>query len=118
MTIRDAVETIDGTYFCGTELGEIEVRSACGADLMSDVMAFVKDQVLLLTGLVNAQVIRTAELLDIKVVVFVRGKHPTADMVDMAKDRGIALIGTKLSMFVACGRLYEAGLKNGGTRPI
>ena len=85
---------------------------------MSDVMAFVKEQVLLLTGLANAQVIRTAELLDIKVIVFVRGKHPTADIVDMAKDCGIVLIGTKLSMFVACGRLYEAGLKNGGTRPI
>lgn len=118
MTVREAVETIDGSFFCGAEFDGIEVQSACGADLMSDVMAFVKEQVLLLTGLANAQVIRTAELLDIKVIVFVRGKHPTADIVDMAKDCGIVLIGTKLSMFVACGRLYEAGLKNGGTRPI
>jgi hypothetical protein len=118
MTVREAVETIDGTFYCGSDLADVEVFSACGADLMSDVMAFVKEQVVLLTGLVNAQVIRTAELLDIRVIVFVRGKHPTADMVDMAKDRDIALIGTKLSMFVACGRLYEAGLKNGGTRTI
>jgi len=118
MTVRDAMEAIDGSYFCGAELSDLEVRSACGADLMSDVMAFVKEQVLLLTGLVNAQVIRTAELLDIKVIVFVRGKHPSADMVDMAKDLGIALLGTRLSMYMACGRLYEAGLRNGGTRAI
>jgi hypothetical protein len=118
MTVREAVESIDGIYYCGAELNDIEVCSACGADLMSDVMAFVKEQVLLLTGLVNPQVIRTAELLDIKIIVFVRGKHPTADMVDMAKDLGIVLAGTRLSMFLACGRLYEAGLKSGGTRPI
>ncbi|MFA6506143.1 MAG: hypothetical protein WCT14_08600 [Treponemataceae bacterium] len=118
MTVREAVKAIDGTFFCGAEAGDVIVNSACGADLMSDVMAFVKEQVVLLTGLVNAQVLRTAELMDIKVIVFVRGKHPTADMVDMAKDLEIALIGTRLSMFLACGRLYEAGLRNSGTRPI
>lgn len=118
MTVSDAAKAIDGSYFCGSEKGDVVVNSACGADLMSDVMAFVKEQVVLLTGLVNPQVLRTAELMDIKVIVFVRGKHPTADMVDMAKDLGIALIGTRLSMFLACGRLYEAGLRNSGTRPI
>jgi hypothetical protein len=85
---------------------------------MSDVMAFVKEQVLLLTGLVNPQVIRTAELLDIKVIVFVRGKHPTLDMVDMARDAQIILAGTKYPMYIACGKLYEAGLRSGGTRKI
>lgn len=118
MILGDAIEAIDGVFFCGDDCADLEILSACGADLMSDVMAFVKDQVLLMTGLVNPQVIRTAELLDIKAIVFVRGKHPTADLVDMAKDRGIVLAGTKHSMFLACGKLYEAGLRGSGTRAI
>ena len=118
MTVRDAVRTVEGTFHWGAAEGEVDVKSACGADLLSDVMAFVKDRVLLLTGLVNPQVIRTAELLDIKAILFVRGKHPTADMITMAAEAGIILASTKLTMFIACGRLYEAGLREGGTRPI
>jgi hypothetical protein len=85
---------------------------------MSDVMAFVKDKVLLLTGLVNPQVIRTAELLDIHAIIFVRGKAPSRDMIEMAEDADIILGGTKLPMFLSCGKLYEAGLRKGGTRAI
>ena len=118
MTVIDAVKVVDGQFFCGEENASLEIVSACGADLMSDVMAFVKDRVLLMTGLVNAQVIRTAGLLDIHCILFVRGKHPTLDMIDMAKDAGIILAGTKLPMFLSCGKLYEAGLKGGGTRSI
>ena len=81
-------------------------------------MAFVKDRVVLLTGLVNPQSIRTADLLDIRVVVFVRGKTPSEDMVAMARDNGMVLLSTKYSMFLACGRLYEAGLRAGGVREI
>jgi hypothetical protein len=118
MTVAEAVKVLDGQFFCGETKGDLEIASACGADLMSDVMAFVKDRVLLLTGLVNAQVIRTAELLDIHCIIFVRGKTPGRDMVDMAEEAEIILGGTKLPMFLACGKLYEAGLKTGGTRPI
>lgn len=119
MTVREAVQAVEGQFYCGEEWADsTEVHSACGADLMSDVMAFVKEQVLLLTGLVNPQVIRTAELMDIKVIVFVRGKHPTLDMVDMARDAQIILGGTKYPMYIACGKLYEAGLRSGGTRKI
>jgi hypothetical protein len=85
---------------------------------MSDVMAFVKDRVLLLTGLVNPQVIRTAVLLDIHAILFVRGKAPSRDMIDMAEEADIILSGTKLPMFLSCGKLYEAGLRTGGTRAI
>jgi hypothetical protein len=118
MTVDEAVELLDGQFFSGKDKAGLEVASACGADLMSDVMAFVKDRVLLLTGLVNPQVIRTAELLDIHVIIFVRGKAPSRDMVEMAEESDIILGGTKLPMFIACGKLYEAGLKTGGTRPI
>ena len=118
MTVAEAVKVLEGEFFCGEDKADYEVMSACGADLMSDVMAFVKDKVLLLTGLVNPQVIRTAELLDIHCIIFVRGKAPGRDMVELAKQSEIILAGTKLSMFIACGKLYEAGLKTGGTRPI
>jgi hypothetical protein len=111
MTVAEAVTVLEGQFFSGMDKADLEVMSACGADLMSDVMAFVKDRVLLLTGLVNPQVIRTAELLDIHCIIFVRGKTPTQDMIDMAESSEIILGGTKLPMFIACGKLYEAGLK-------
>ena len=118
MTVAEAIKILDGQFFCGEDKGDTEIASVCGADLMSDVMAFVKDKVMLFTGLVNPQVIRTAELLDIHCVIFVRGKNPTREMVEMAEQSDIILGGTKLSMFVACGKIYEAGLTNSGTRSI
>ena len=118
MTVAEAVKILEGQFFWGEDKADVEVGSACGADLMSDVMAFVKERVLLLTGLVNPQVIRTAELLDIRCIIFVRGKAPSRDMIEMAEQSDIILGGTKLSMYIACGKLYEAGLKTGGTRSI
>ncbi len=118
MTVLEAVTLLEGQFFIGEDNSSLEVASACGADLMSDVMAFVKDKVLLLTGLVNPQVIRTAELLDIHVIIFVRGKVPGRDMIEMAEESDIILAGTKLPMFISCGKLYEAGLRTGGTRAI
>ena len=118
MKVIEAVTLLEGQFFSGDEKSEREVSSACGADLMSDVMAFVKDNVLLLTGLVNPQVIRTAELLDIHAIIFVRGKAPSRDMIEMADEADIILAGTKHPMFISCGKLYEAGLRTGGTRAI
>jgi len=118
MKVAEAVKILDGQFFWGEEKADKEVFSACGADLMSDVMAFVKDKVLLLTGLVNPQVLRTAELLDIHGIIFVRGKAPSREMIEMAEESGIILAGTKLTMFISCGKLYEAGLKDGGNRII
>ena len=118
MTVGKIVEILDARIVTGEDNLGLEVGAACGADLMSDVMAFVKDRVVLLTGLVNPQSIRTADLLDIRVVVFVRGKSPSEDMVEMARENGMVLLSTKYSMFLACGRLYEAGLRAGGVREI
>src|SRR5215469_5825386 len=103
MTVAEAITLLEGQFFSGEDKGDLFIASACGADLMSDVMAFVKDQALLLTGLVNPQVIRTAELLDIHAIIFVRGKVPTRDMIDMAEESNIILGGTKLPMFLSCG---------------
>ena len=118
MTVAEAVTLLEGQFFSGEEKGDMEISSACGSDLMSYVMAFVKDRVLLLTGLVNPQVIRTATLLDIHAIIFVRGKAPSRDMIEMAEESDIIMAGTKLPMFLACGKIYEAGLKTGGTRAI
>ncbi|MDR2964607.1 MAG: hypothetical protein LBU88_02400 [Treponema sp.] len=118
MTVAEAVTILDGQFFTGEEKSSLVIEAACGADLMSDVMAFVKDKVLLLTGLVNPQVIRTAELLDIHAIIFVRGKIPGRDMIEMANESDIILAGSKLPMFISCGKLYEAGLRTGGTRVI
>jgi predicted transcriptional regulator len=118
MTVRQIVSILEARLITGEENLDLEVVSACGADLMSDVMAFVKDRVVLLTGLVNPQALRTADLLDIRIIVFVRGKTPTEDLVEMAKDMDMTVLSTKYSMFLACGRLYEAGLRGGGVREI
>jgi predicted transcriptional regulator len=118
MTVRKICEILEAKVSSGGDQLDLEVNAACGADLMSDVMAFVKEKVVLLTGLVNPQAVRTADLMDIRVVVFVRGKSPTDDIVAMARENGMVLLSTKYSMFLACGRLFEAGLRGGGIREI
>jgi hypothetical protein len=89
---------------------EREVYSACGSDLMSDVLAYVKDQAVLLTGLVNPQVIRTAVMMDMVCVVFVRSKMPSEEMLELAKDSGIVIMTTDKRLYEACGLLYANGL--------
>lgn len=91
----------------------IEVETACGADLMSDVLAFAKEKSLLLTGLIYPQVIRTSEMLDIKAIVFVRGKIPPQEIIKLGVQQGLPLLATKLPMYQACGRLYKEGLGEG-----
>jgi len=118
MTITDVLSAIEAEAITDTWRDDVEINSACGADLMSDVMAFVKDQVLLMTGLINVQVIRTAILMDIQAVCFVRGKSPNEEMIEMAKANGIVLLKTKLPLYISCGKLYTAGVREGGVRKI
>ena len=111
MKIGEIKELLSAEVLCGEDQLECQVYSACSSDMMSDVLAFVKDQAVLLTGLVNPQVIRTAEMMDMKCVVFVRKKVPGEDIVELARDSGIVLMRGDLRMFEACGILYSAGLK-------
>lgn len=113
MTINDIREILSAEVLCEGEGLEREVHTACGSDMMSDVLAFVKDQSVLLTGLINPQVIRTAEMMDIICVVFVRGKSPDAPVLELAQERGISVMTTPCRMFAACGVLYEKGLRGG-----
>lgn len=113
MTILDISKILDCQIICGQENLNQEVSSACGSDMMSDVLAYVKDHAILLTGLVNAQVVRTADMMDMQCVVFVRKKMPSEDMINLAQERGITLMVTNHRMFTSCGLLWEAGLKGG-----
>ena len=110
MKIGQIKELLNAEVICGEEALEREVYSACGSDMMSDVLAYVKDQAVLLTGLVNPQVVRTAEMMDMVCVVFVRSKAPTEEMINLAKDHGMVLLKTSKRMYEACGKLYAAGL--------
>lgn len=97
----------------GDRLGE-EVETGCGADLMSDVLAFIKPNALLLTGLTNVQSVRTAHIAEVRAVVYVRGKLPDREAVELAEDKGLVLLATNLPMYESCGRLYARGLAGGG----
>lgn len=90
---------------------DLDVVSACGSDLVSDVLRFTKTRTVLLTGLTSKQMIRTAELLDLIAVIFVRGKRPSAELIEMGNELEIPLLCTKLPLFEACGRLYRDGLR-------
>ncbi len=110
MKICTIKELLEADVICGEEdLGK-HVYSACGSDMMSDVLAYVKDQAVLLTGLVNSQVIRTAEMMDMVCIVFVRSKLPTPEMIELARESGIVLLATSKRMYEACGILYGNGL--------
>lgn len=115
MKLTKIQELLDAKIHTDGALAEkIEITDAFGSDLMSDVLAFVQEQGMLLTGLRNSQVIRTAEMMDMQAVVFVRGKEPDDEMISVAKERGIVLLSTEMTMFRACGILYENGLGKDG----
>ncbi len=113
MKIQKIKELLGAKVLSGEDLINGEVNSACGCDMMSDVLAFVKDQAVLLTGLCNPQVVRTATMMDMRCIVFVRGKMPSADVIELARDSGIAVLATEMRMYTACGILYQNGLHGG-----
>ena len=107
-TIKDLLEA---RVVAGEEHLGKHVYSACGSDMMSDVLAYVKDQAVLMTGLVNTQVIRTAEMMDMVCIVFVREKDPTDERVELARECGIVVMCSPLRAYEACGLLYHSGLQ-------
>ena len=103
-------ELLSAKVLCGEEFLGRHVYSACGCDLMSDVLAFAKDQAVLLTGLVNPQVIRTALMMDMVCIIFVRSKSPNEEMIELAKENGIVMMSTNKTLYTTCGILYSNGL--------
>ena len=110
MTLEDIKSLLEAEVIVGNNLLNQEVKMACGSDLMSDVLAFVKPESLLLTGLTNPQVVRTAEMADVTAICFVRGKKPGKATIAMAESKNIPLLTTPIPMFESCGRLWKRGL--------
>ncbi len=111
LTLKDVCNILEGEFLCGEEnASETVVSTACGCDLMSDVLAFTAPGSVLLTGLTNTQVVRTAEMLDLKGIVFVRNKRPDQVTVKMAEANNMAIILSPIPLYESCGKLYGAGL--------
>jgi predicted transcriptional regulator len=114
VTLDEILALLDGQLVSKSSDLNMEVEFACGADLMSDVLAFTHAGTLLLTGLTNPQVVRTAEMTGIKAIVFVRGKAPSPETVALAEDKGIPVLTTRYTLYESCGRLYTHGLQSCG----
>lgn len=110
MKLRDIIPLAEGRVLTSQIDMDMEISCVAGCDLMSDVLAYARPYSLLLTGLTNAHVVRTAEMADIAAVIFVRGKLPPPETVALAEEKGVPLVSTPYTMFELCGRLYEAGL--------
>ncbi|MBN2592724.1 MAG: hypothetical protein JXA81_04385 [Sedimentisphaerales bacterium] len=110
MILEDIKKILEAEVIVGDELLSRNIKMACGCDLMSDVLSFVKSGSLLLTGLTNPQVVRTAEMADLAAVCFVRGKRPDRETIELAKSKDIPLLMTHLLLFESCGRLHLKGL--------
>ena len=110
LKLREVKEILDASVIVGEETLDMEVKTAFGADLMSDVLAFAKAGSLLLTGLANTQVIRIANALDIAAIILVRGKKPSAETIQLAQELKITVLTTKYILFETAGRLYAKGI--------
>ncbi|MGI6110340.1 MAG: hypothetical protein ACOYB8_10935 [Eubacteriaceae bacterium] len=115
MKLSQVKQLLDAQVLTGGEFEEDTVEEACGCDLMSDVLKYAKENAVLLTGLVNKQVLNTADMANMHSIVFVRDKIPTREILEMADDIGMLIMRTSLPMFQACGILYQNGLR--GARP-
>lgn len=114
MKLREVLALTEGKLITKNADLDMEVQMGCGADLMSDVLSFTHEGTLLMTGLTNPQVVRTAEVAGIRAIIFVRGKVPPEETITLAEEKGIPLLASKYTMFETCGRLYQAGLPSCG----
>lgn len=113
MDLSDIQNTLEAVVLCGADSLDATIQMVYASDLMSDVLTFVESGALLLTGLTNPQVIRTAEMAEIRAVCFVRGKEVPPATIALAEEKGIPLLSTKRLMYECCGRLYKKGLVGG-----
>lgn len=117
MNLKEVIDVVDGELLVDAPV-TIDIHNACCSDLMSDVLMFVKPNMLLITGLTNPQAVRTADMAEAPIIVFVRGKHPSAETLALAEELGIAVILSAYTMFETAGLLFEAGLRGLGKLPI
>jgi predicted transcriptional regulator len=115
MRLSEIITLLSAKVICGQDKLDITVEAVYAGDLMSDLLAQchtkTNNKTLLITGLNNPQVIRTAEIMDVTAIVFVRGKQPHDEVLQLAKEKGVPLLMTKLPLYDSCGILYSAGLR-------
>lgn len=110
MKLSELAETLEATFISGQDQGEVTFDRVGASDLMSDILAALSENGILLTGLATIQVVNTALISGVRAIVFVRNKQPSPGVIDMAQEHNMPLLTTQLSMFVSCGRLYSSGL--------
>lgn len=111
MEISEVCKLLEAKIICDNKQNSVQVEKGYSSDLMSDVLTLDTDHLLLITGMCNLQTIRTAEMADVRFIVFVRNKKASVEMVDLAKEHGICLMESPFTMFKASGLLFTAGLK-------
>lgn len=114
MIIKEIAELLHAEVLTRPDLTGEEVYSAFGSDMMSEVLAYVQDQGVLMTGLVNEQIVRTAAMMSMSCIILVRGKTPTLTMIEMAEDNDLVIMTTELTMYETSGILYTHGLNPAG----
>jgi len=117
MNLKGVIDVVEGELLVDAPV-DIEIHSACCSDLMSDVLLFVKPNMVLITGLTNPQSVRTADMAEAPIIVFVRGKYPAPETLALAEDLGIAVVLSAYTMFETAGLLFGAGLRGLGKLPI
>ena len=110
MKLSEVTEILEAEVIVGAENLDREIKMACASDLMSDVLTFTHKESILLTGLVNPQSVRTAEVSDIVAICFVRGKRPLDETMELGREKGIVLLATDFLLYESCGRLFLAGV--------
>ena len=111
MTLKEIKELLQAEVITGHDRLDEEITSAGGSALMRDVLAFGQPGILLLTGLSHSQSVRTANIIDAKAFIYVRGKKPDQEGIELARGKNIPLLSTKFMMYTACGLLFSHGLK-------
>ena len=111
MKLKEIAAILHATISCGAERLEEEVEVGYSSDLMSDVLTLDTDNLVLITGLANLQAIRTAEMADIRAIVFVRNKKASFQMLELATENDLCILESPYSMFKSSGLLFQAGLK-------
>jgi len=110
MKLFELAETLEAAFICGENRGDIGFDKVGASDLMSDILAALSEDGILLTGLATVQVVNTAVIAGVRAIVFVRNKQPNPGVIEMARDHEMPMLTTPYSMFVSCGRLYANGL--------
>lgn len=111
MTLEKLMEILDAKLLTDSDVNQ-QVSCAFGCDLISDILMCAKEKTLLLTGLTNPQIIRVSDMIDLEGIVFVRGKNPTPEIIEMAQQRGLPVLSTEKTLYQACGLLYSNDLRS------